>query len=131
MLNKNEALMKPYALFPPTNKRVIFSHSGVFMGLGIAVHKAVGAIEAAWNWIDRWHARDKSIRELSRLDDHMLKDIGLHRGEIREVVESMLNASSIRPVASWPAIKAGPAAPPRSAAAANDNKLVIAAGNCS
>ena len=39
--------------------------------------------------IKLWREREKSIRELSRLDDKTLRDIGVDRHEIRLVVENL------------------------------------------
>jgi uncharacterized protein YjiS (DUF1127 family) len=44
-------------------------------GLGAAVGRAASAV-----W--RWRLINRNIRELSRLDDHLLADIGVHRSEI-------------------------------------------------
>ena len=38
------------------------------------------------NAIGRWHERRTTIRRLLRLDDRLLKDIGIHRHEIASVV---------------------------------------------
>ena len=38
------------------------------------------------NAIGRWHERQTTFRRLSRLDDRLLKDIGIHRHEIASVV---------------------------------------------
>ncbi len=37
-----------------------------------------------------WHKRRKAIAELGALDDRMLKDIGVSRGAIRELVDAQL-----------------------------------------
>jgi uncharacterized protein YjiS (DUF1127 family) len=42
-------------------------------------HKTSAAVKG-------WVAARRNVRELSRLDDHMLKDIGMTRGEINHVV---------------------------------------------
>lgn len=44
----------------------------------------------------RWRERERAIGELARLDDLMLADMGLRRGEIRSVV---IDAQS----SGWPA----------------------------
>lgn len=42
----------------------------------------------------RWQQRRKAIQELSRLDDRMLRDIGVRRADIPFVVEVVLNEPS-------------------------------------
>ncbi len=44
----------------------------------------------AFEGLRRWHKRRKAIVELGGLDNRMLRDIGISRGEIREVVDSQL-----------------------------------------
>ena len=44
--------------------------------------------------------RRAAIGELSALSDHALKDIGLHRGEIRSVVHEMTRAAAATPADS-------------------------------
>ncbi len=51
--------------------------------LAAAVRRAIASLR-------RWRKRRKAIAELSRLDDHMLRDIGVSRGQIREVVDAQL-----------------------------------------
>ncbi len=41
--------------------------------------------------IIRGHQRRVAIRELEALDDRTLRDIGLHRGQIHTVVNTLLN----------------------------------------
>ena len=44
----------------------------------------------ALDGLRRWHKRRKAIAELGALDDRMLKDIGVSRGAIRELVDTQL-----------------------------------------
>ncbi len=44
----------------------------------------------AFEGLRRWHKRRKAIAELGALDNHMLRDIGIRRGSIREVVDAQL-----------------------------------------
>ncbi|MCP5153185.1 MAG: DUF1127 domain-containing protein [Ectothiorhodospiraceae bacterium] len=48
-------------------------------GIGRAVHRLVGG----WR---RWRAERAAARHLARLDDHLLRDIGLDRGQIGAAV---------------------------------------------
>ncbi len=43
-----------------------------------------------------WRKRRLAIRELERLDEHLLADIGLDRGQIRYVVEGLRGAPARR-----------------------------------
>ncbi len=43
------------------------------------------------------HRRRAAVRELSALSDHTLKDIGLHRSEIRWVVHEMTRVAAATP----------------------------------
>ena len=113
--------MSPYALYPLTNQRTVSHHAGLAGELSIAAYKIVEALSAVWNWIDRKNRRAESIRELSRLSDRMLKDIGIHRGEIRYVVESMLDAPVARPVEPKPERTVRPAPRTELPVANNDN----------
>ncbi len=113
--------MSPYALYPLNNQRTVSHHTGLAGELSIAAYKAVEAISAVWNWIDRKYKQNRSIRELSRLDDHVLKDIGVRRDDIREVVEAMLTAPAVRPVAPPPVQVVRPAPRPELTVADNDN----------
>src|SRR5215510_330819 len=42
------------------------------------------------NWIQDEMARASAVRELSRLDDHYLRDIGIHRADIDDIADEMV-----------------------------------------
>lgn len=42
--------------------------------------------------IRQWHGRRMTIRQLRQLDDHLLRDIGIRRDEIRFVADRMAKA---------------------------------------
>lgn len=48
----------------------------------------IGLLAFAWSALCRWHRRQAAVRRLNALDDHMLKDIGISRGEIDSLVRS-------------------------------------------
>ncbi len=97
--------MNPYTLFP------------------LAAQRA-SAIAAA---ITKWNKRNKAIRELSALNDHLLKDIGIFRGEIRTVVDAMLTASEARRAARPRLIAAHSSVPSAHPAPANDKQAELVA----
>ena len=87
----------------------------------------IGGVGAALERrVTRWNKRRKAISELSRLSDYMLRDIGLSRGEIPHVVDSMLDAPKAVRVAR-PYVVAGTKARAQSGGTANDNVREIAA----
>ncbi len=61
----------------------------VIDGLGDLVTKGLGKLRAA-------RTRRRSIRELDRLSDPLLADIGLHRGEIVSVVDEVIAGGTPR-----------------------------------
>ncbi len=48
----------------------------------------------AFEGLRRWRRRSKAIAELGALNSHILRDIGVSRGSIREVVDAMLQAET-------------------------------------
>jgi len=50
-------------------------------------------VENLLKGLKRWHLRRRTRIELKDLDDHILHDIGLHRGEIDGVVEDLIATS--------------------------------------
>ena len=72
------------------------------------------AILGALRRLRAWRKHRLAIRELERLDAHLLADIGLDRGQIRYVVEGLTDAPARRArepgLASTRCLDCGPAA---------------------
>ncbi len=60
-------------------------------GPGHAVNAVAGWLEDIVRAVRTWRTRRAALYELSRLNDHLLRDIGIHRGEIRAVVDHILS----------------------------------------
>jgi uncharacterized protein YjiS (DUF1127 family) len=52
-----------------------------FAGTGLARRVATVALAFA-NAIYRWYRRERDLRHLMQFDDHLLRDIGLTRGQV-------------------------------------------------
>ncbi len=118
--------MNPYTILPGLNKPV--ANGPIDDAISVYAYKAVTAVaESVANAVGAvrtWHARNAAIGELSRLNDHLLKDIGIHRSEIRAVVNGMLSRPQARE--HRPALRVAAAAD-RARPAANDNDYAEAA----
>ncbi len=89
----------------------------VIDGLGGLVTKGLGKLRAS-------RARRRSIRELDRLSDRMLADIGLYRGGIVSVVDELIAGGT--PRRSEGVVRAMPK-PADTPVTVNDNVTDIAA----
>ena len=118
--------MNPYTILPRSNKPA--ANGPVDDAISVYAHKAVSVVAKsvanAVGAVRTWNARNAAIRDLSRLNDHLLKDIGIHRGEIRAVVNGMLGRPQARE--HRPALRAAAAAD-AARPAANDNDYADAA----
>ncbi len=61
--------------------------------IGRRLTSAINAVGAATASVARWHKRRIAIRQLMALDDHILKDIGIRRDDIRSVAGERLEHS--------------------------------------
>ena len=84
--------MNPYTLYPLTAARLTLFGTDVSALVYNLIDGIVGVAAAVERRVTRWNKRRTAISELSRLSDHLLRDIGVARGEIPHVVNSMLDA---------------------------------------
>ncbi len=111
---------------------VLVTQDGLDLSLGALVYKAVSAVEGLVDTLGAWHERRVTIHRLRALDDHMLKDIGLHRGDglamadglvsLEDIVHRQNKHVNVTSVASTKHTIRGP-----HEAAANDNELASVA----
>lgn len=47
-------------------------------------------LKKLWRWPHTWWIRRETVRALLALSDHQLKDIGLERGRVRDVVDELM-----------------------------------------
>ena len=120
--------MNRYTILPRLNKPA--ANDPVDDAISVYAYKAVNAV-AEWvantvGAVRAWHTRHAAIDELSRLNDHLLNDIGIDRSEIRAVVNGMLSRPPARKDRSSLALHVAAAADPAQQAA-DDNDLASAA----
>ena len=99
------------------------------IGGGVSLQALEGRVSRLGQALSVWRRRRAAVRELSVLSDHMLKDIGLHRSEIRSVVEELLGSESPSRVRATRPAERTFSATPRNARqqAVNDNRTKTAA----
>ncbi len=61
---------------------VLVTQDGLDLSLSALVYKAINAAEGLVDTLRAWPERRAAVRRLRALDGHMLKDIGLHRGDV-------------------------------------------------
>ena len=131
MLKRMETDMNPYSLYPLTSQKSAVIDDPIGAEVSIAAYQAIDALVTGAARLagpfTRWQKRRRAVAELSRLSDHMLRDIGIERGEIRDVVDGLLNAPKVRPAGRPHLVAANASAQPVLTAAANDNVTGIAA----
>ncbi len=127
MLKRMEIDMHPSSLYLLTVQRSASAESIIGPEVSIAVYHAIDAVTTSatrlTGAIARWQKRRWAVAELSRLSDHMLKDIGVARGEIR----ALARRAQSRPASHLRPVTANAAGRPAPTAAANDNIAGIAA----
>ncbi len=67
------------------------------IGGGASLHALASRVSRLGQALSIGRRRRAAVRELSALSDHTLKDIGLHRSEIRSVVHEMTRVAAATP----------------------------------
>lgn len=65
--------------------------AGFLRGAGRVIKSSALGLANGYGNYRRWRRRRAAIRDLNALSDHVLKDIGLVRGDIRTVVDGLLD----------------------------------------
>jgi len=89
--------MIPYALYPLTNQRSFVDKTNFAVTISNAAYRVVTAIGEIAAWVVWRNKSNKTIQELSRLSDHVLKDIGIERHEIRALADGLIDSPTDRP----------------------------------
>ena len=133
--------MNPYTQLPRLSRRVdgqvnwgvTASNDPLDEMVSVYSYKSIDAIGnlfgRAIDVARAWQRRRRAISELTALGDRTLQDIGLHRSEIRSVVEELLESESRSRVKSTHPAEKPISATPRNARreAVNDNSMKTAA----
>ncbi len=119
--------MNRYTILPRVDKPA--ANDSVDDAISVYPYKALNAV-AEWvantvGAVRAWHTRHAAIDELSRLNDHLLNDIGIDRSEIRAVVNGILSRPRAWKDRSSLALHVAAADPAQQAA--KDNDLASAA----
>ena len=67
------------------------------IGGGVSLQALESRVSRLGQTLNTWRRRRAAVPELSALSDHILKDIGLRRGEIRSVVDEMIHDAAATP----------------------------------
>ncbi|MFO1061761.1 MAG: DUF1127 domain-containing protein [Dongiaceae bacterium] len=67
----------------------------------IAAEAGLGLAQTLGNALTGWYRRQRAYDELMALDDAMLRDIGVNRGEIPLIVARLSRSPEAMPIQSW------------------------------
>ncbi|MFP6742292.1 MAG: DUF1127 domain-containing protein [Alphaproteobacteria bacterium] len=117
--------MNPYSLYPLTTPQGSLFGADVSALAYKLVDTVIGAVTALDQRFSRRQKRRKAVAELSRLSDHLLRDIGVTRGEINAVVDGLLDTPAAVRVSRPRLVAESPSA--RASTTANDHVAELAA----